>query len=113
MGSIQALDPPRLGEPGTLVVDLGRAEAVMPSRERVPTEEYQIGDRIRALIVSVDKLPQGPTIILSRSHPDFVRRLFELEVFVRFERRSVDLSSTPYITSTTFRSSASSQVHEN
>jgi len=46
----------------------------------VPTEEYQVGDRVRALILSVDSNPQGPQIILSRSHPDFVRRLFELEV---------------------------------
>mgnify|MGYP000998811900 FL=1 len=61
-----------------VVVDLGRAEALMPSRERVPTEEYQIGDRIRAYLLKVD--PQGPEVILSRSHPDFVRKLFELEV---------------------------------
>jgi N utilization substance protein A len=67
-------------ERSDVVVDLGRAEAVMPSRERVPTEEYQVGDRIRAYIVNVDRVPQGPTIILSRSHPDFVQKLFELEV---------------------------------
>ncbi len=52
----------------------------MPSRERVPTEEYQPGDRIRAYIVTVDNPSHGPQIVLSRSHPDFVRRLFELEV---------------------------------
>ena len=63
-----------------IVVDLGRAEAILPSRERVPIEEYQIGDRIRAYVVSVQNSQAGPAIILSRSHPDFVRRLFELEV---------------------------------
>jgi len=63
-----------------VVVDLGRAEAVMTDRERVPTEDYQIGDRIRAYIVSVQNNPQGPEILLSRGHPEFVRRLFELEV---------------------------------
>ncbi len=63
-----------------VVIDLGRAEAVMPSRERVPTEEYQPGDRIRAYVVRVEKETSGPEIILSRTHPDFVRRLFELEV---------------------------------
>lgn len=63
-----------------VVVDLGRAEALMPSRERVPTEEYQPGDRIRAFVVKVDNEAYGPEIILSRTHPDFVRRLFELEV---------------------------------
>ena len=63
-----------------IVVDLGRAEAVIPARERVPTEEYQIGDRIRAFVVSVTNTPGGTEIILSRGHPDFVKRLFELEV---------------------------------
>lgn len=63
-----------------IVVDLGRAEAILPSRERVPTEEYQIGDRIRAYVLSVQDTQVGPAIMLSRSHPDFVRRLFELEV---------------------------------
>jgi len=67
-------------ERSDVVIDLGRAEAVMPARERVPTEEYQVGDRVRAYIVSVENNPQGPEIVLSRSHPDFVRRLFELEV---------------------------------
>jgi N utilization substance protein A len=52
----------------------------MPSRERVPTEEYQPGDRIRAYILSVENAGHGPEIILSRSHPDFVKKLFELEV---------------------------------
>jgi transcription termination/antitermination protein NusA len=63
-----------------VVIDLGRAEAVMPSRERVPTEEYQPGDRIRAYVVKVENESFGPEIVLSRTHPDFVRRLFELEV---------------------------------
>ena len=63
-----------------IIIDLGRAEALLPSRERVPTEEYQIGDRVRAYVVSVQNNQTGPAIMLSRSHPDFVRRLFELEV---------------------------------
>ncbi len=67
-------------ERSDVIIDLGRAEAVMPARERVPTEQYQPGDRLRAYIVSVQNNPQGPEIIVSRSHPDFVRRLFELEV---------------------------------
>ena len=67
-------------ERSDVIIDLGRAEAIMPSRERVPTEEYQVGDRLRGLIVNVDKAPQGPSIVVSRSHPDFVRKLFELEV---------------------------------
>jgi N utilization substance protein A len=63
-----------------IVVDLGKAEAIMPSKERVPTEEYQIGDRIRAFVLSVQQSSAGPGIVLSRSHPDFVRALFKLEV---------------------------------
>ena len=67
-------------ERSDVIVDLGRIEGVMPSRERVPTEEYQPGDRIRAYILSVDNAAHGPEIVLSRSHPDFVKKLFELEV---------------------------------
>jgi N utilization substance protein A len=52
----------------------------MPSRERVATEEYNIGDRIRAYVVAVENTTRGPEIILSRSHPNFIRRLFEMEV---------------------------------
>jgi len=63
-----------------VVVDLGNFEGVMHSRERVPTEDYNPGDRIRALILAVDSTPRGPRIVLTRSHPNFVRKLFELEV---------------------------------
>lgn len=63
-----------------IVVDLGRAEAVMPMKERVPTEEYQIGDRIRGYVMSVQANTSGPSVILSRSHPNFVKKLFALEV---------------------------------
>ena len=61
-------------------VDLGKFEAIMPNRERVQSEDYAIGDRIRAYVVAVDNSSRGPEIILSRSHPNFVRRLFETEV---------------------------------
>jgi N utilization substance protein A len=67
-------------EKNDVMVDLGKFEARMPSRERVSTEDYNIGDRIRAYVVSVDNEFRGPEIILSRSHPNFVRRLFEAEV---------------------------------
>jgi N utilization substance protein A len=65
---------------GDIIIDLGRAEAVLPSKQRVPKEEYQVGDRIRAFIVQVQDASMGPSVVLSRSHPDFVKRLFELEV---------------------------------
>jgi len=67
-------------EKNDVMIDLGKFEARMPSRERVATEDYNIGDRIRAYVVSVDNEFRGPEIILSRSHPNFVRRLFEAEV---------------------------------
>jgi transcription termination/antitermination protein NusA len=61
-------------------INLGHAEAVMPQKERVPTEEYQIGERISGIITSVDSKIGSTDIVMSRSHPDFVRRLFEREV---------------------------------
>jgi N utilization substance protein A len=67
-------------ERSDVIVDLGKAEAILPNKERVSTEDYAIGDRIRAYVVAVDNGVRGPQIILSRSHPNFVRRLFETEV---------------------------------
>jgi N utilization substance protein A len=67
-------------ERSDVIVDLGKFEAVMPSRERVQTEDYNVGDRIRAYVVAVENGARGPEIILSRSHPSFVKRLFEMEV---------------------------------
>lgn len=68
-------------ERSTVIIDLDHgADGAMPSKERVPTEEYEVGERIRAYIASVQDRDAGPEILLSRSHPDFVRRLFELEV---------------------------------
>lgn len=63
-----------------LIVDLGNAEAALPSRECIPGEEYSIGDRIRGLLLNIDAQGRGPELVISRSHPNFVRRLFELEV---------------------------------
>lgn len=67
-------------ERSDVIVDLGKFEAIMPAKERVPTEEYTPGERIRAYVVAVENANRGPEVILSRSHPDFVRKLFELEV---------------------------------
>ncbi len=63
-----------------VIIDLGKFEAVMPARERVVTEDYNVGDRLRAYVVAVENGKDGPQIILSRSHPNFVRKLFQLEV---------------------------------
>jgi N utilization substance protein A len=61
-------------------VDLGKYEALLPNRERVPTEEYQIGERIRCYVKAVEQGPHGPEIILSRADPRFVLKLFQVEV---------------------------------
>lgn len=63
-----------------LVVDLGKAEAILPSRECVYSEDYSPGDTIRCLLLKVEEMNRGPELILSRKHVDFVKRLFELEV---------------------------------
>lgn len=63
-----------------VTVDLGKFEALLPNRERVPTEEYQIGERIRCYVKAVENGLHGPEIILSRSDPNFVIKLFQLEV---------------------------------
>lgn len=67
-------------ERSDVVLDLGKFEAVMPNRERVPTEEYQPGERIRCFVKAVEQTIRGPEIILSRADPNFVLKLFRLEV---------------------------------
>ena len=62
------------------VLDLGDAEAIMPGSERIPYERLDRGNRVKALIIEVRGEAKGPQIVVSRSHPDFVRRLLELEV---------------------------------
>lgn len=63
-----------------IIVDLAKAEALLPRREQSPKEEYRQGDRIRAYILDVKKSGKGPQIILSRVHSGLVKKLFELEV---------------------------------
>jgi len=70
----------RRRERGDLIVDLGKAEAILPPRERVPGEDYAPGETIRCLLLKIEQTNRGPEIILSRSNINFVRRLFELEV---------------------------------
>ena len=67
-------------ERSDVIVDLGKYEALLPNRERVPTEEYQIGERIRCYVKAVEQLAHGPEIILSRADPRFVVKLFTMEV---------------------------------
>ena len=67
-------------EQRNMFVDLGKAEAILPLSEQVPKESFRIGSRIRVYVMEVRKTNKGPQIILSRSHPNLVRRLFEQEV---------------------------------
>ncbi|OGN89610.1 MAG: transcription termination/antitermination protein NusA [Chloroflexi bacterium RBG_13_46_14] len=67
-------------EPRQILVDLGRTEAILPAAEQVPGERYRIGQRIKVSILEVVRTNKGPRVILSRSHPDLIRRLFEMEI---------------------------------
>src|SRR5947199_5345099 len=67
-------------ERSDVTIDLGKYEALLPNRERVPTEEYQIGERIRCFVKAVENGAHGPEIILSRADPNFVIKLFQVEV---------------------------------
>jgi N utilization substance protein A len=62
------------------LVDLGKTEAVLPIQEQIPRETYRRGDRVKALLLEVRRTPKDVQVILSRSHPQFVAKLFELEV---------------------------------
>ena len=67
-------------ERGNLYINIGRAEAVLLSKEQIPGETYRQGERLRAYILDVQKNSKGPQIFLSRTHPGFVSKLFEMEV---------------------------------
>jgi len=73
-------------EKGSLIVNLGKAEAIIPPKEQIQKERYRQGDRIRAYILDVQRTARGPQIVLSRANPGFLERLFELEVPEIFER---------------------------
>ena len=73
-------------EKGAIIVDLGRAEAIIPAKEQVPRESYRPGDRIRAYVLEVSKIAKGPQIILSRASINFLVKLFEQEVPEMYEK---------------------------
>lgn len=70
----------RRAERGNIIVDLGRAEAILPLREQCPRESYRSGDRVQAYVIDVQEHSRGPQIVLSRTCPELLIRLFELEV---------------------------------
>jgi N utilization substance protein A len=67
-------------EKGNIIVDLGRAEAILPRREQVPTETYRPGDRIQAFLLDITRATRQPQVVLSRTHPGLLSKLFEMEV---------------------------------
>ncbi len=74
-GTIQKADK------GLVVMDLGKLEGIMPVKEQIPTEVYRVNDKIKAYVVDVERGEKGATqVIVSRSHPDFVRKMLEIEI---------------------------------
>lgn len=72
-GSVQRM------ERGNLYIDLGRATGILPYEEQIPGERYRQGERLRALLYQVEESPRGIYLRLSRAHPDFLKKLFEME----------------------------------
>ena len=74
-GTIQKADR------GIVVMDLGKLEGIMPVKEQIPTETYRVNDKIKAYVVDVERGEKGaPHVVVSRSHPDFVRKMLEIEI---------------------------------
>ncbi|MGD9403204.1 MAG: transcription termination factor NusA, partial [bacterium] len=73
-GGVQQIDR------GNIIVNIGRTEAILPQREQIPREQFRQGNSIKAYIVDVSKTSKGPPVVLSRNNPEFLRRLFEVEV---------------------------------
>ena len=73
-GNVQQVDK------GNIIVNLGRAEAIIPSGEQIKKEKFRQGDRIRAAIIDVQDTNRGPQITLSRASTEFLKKMFELEV---------------------------------
>jgi N utilization substance protein A len=79
-------------EPKQVIVDVGKTEALLPISEQVRTEHYHSGQRIKVFLIEVNKAPRGPQVVVSRTHKNLIRRLFELEVPEIF-RGTVELKS--------------------
>ncbi len=66
---------------GTVILDLGKLEGIMPLKEQIPTEHYKVNDKVKAYVLSVEKgLKGAPQVLVTRSHPDVIKKLFELEI---------------------------------
>ena len=65
---------------GDAIIEIGKGEARLPRGEMIPEENLRIGDRCRAFVQKIDRLARGPQVILSRTSPEFLMKLFEFEV---------------------------------
>jgi len=79
-------------EGNTIIINLGRSEGIMPRSEQIPGEQHAVGERIQALITEVRDTPSQIKIILSRSHPELIRRLFEREV-PEVQERTIEIKA--------------------
>jgi N utilization substance protein A len=73
-------------ERGNVIVDVGKAEALLPQREQVQRESYRVGDTIKAYVLDIDRIARGPQVILSRTHKGLLEKLFEQEVPEIYEK---------------------------
>lgn len=80
VGGIEAVTIQKITREGDVICEINRARAVMPKDERVPTEYYQLGSRVKVLLKSLEEDQRGKYILISRADPDFLRELFRLEV---------------------------------
>ena len=67
-------------ERGSAIIEVGRMEAVLPRDQQIPRENLRVGDRVKAFLLRIDRGARGPQLVLSRTAPDFLMKLFELEV---------------------------------
>lgn len=83
-------------EGGALVISIGRAEGFMPRSEQIPGEQHQPGERVRCMILDVRDAGNQVKIVLTRAHPDFIKRLFEVEV-PEVSERIIEVKAMPRI----------------
>src|SRR5207237_2421599 len=79
-------------EGGAATVTLGKSEAILPRGEQIPGETHHVGERVKAVVLEVRKVGHRVKIILSRTHPDFVRRLFENEI-PEIDERTIEIKA--------------------
>ena len=88
---VERVDP----KTGALSLKIGKAEAILPKGEQVGTENVKEGDHVQVYVVDVKETEKGPKAIISRTHPDLIRRLFEKEVPENFRRHRRNQSRCP------------------